>query len=388
VRAWPLILVACWPVAAWAKVGAWGEDPGVVPAFAPTEERRAPKNPDAPALWKAFQSEQERERVDGGLLVCHLQVGPRKDPVLRGTVDVLTLGAAELLNANLTVRLTLRRDPTIVLWAPFFREGSFVSVPAVTLARGDRVELELVDRGVLKNHPLGRATTEWNGRSPLLLSTAKWSARCVLVDRDEVRARAQSWLASLDRQLDRAAAAQVDRALPQLGRPSESDQLRGRFRSDGEGNFRYAAGYLGWGDPEIQSRLARLQRIEGAFDEAAAREVEAIAREAQGGPIVLGETVVRLSQRPGALSVVEGGKALDCSALEASLGELTLVDQVGRFRPLVPRLGDRAGRRCDLYTAGFLPRPPRPPLSGAQKLEPGVRLRLVRLPDGRFQRFE
>ncbi|HEX2572991.1 MAG TPA: hypothetical protein VH877_25790, partial [Polyangia bacterium] len=279
---------ACWllflgtAAAARNTLGPWGEHPNLVPPFAPREERRAPKNPDGEALWKASQAPRTRERIDGGLLVCHLQVGRPKDPVRRALLDVMTLGAAELANADVTLRLRLRAEHPIVLWGPAKHDASFVSVPAVTLARGDRLEMALVDRGLWSDTPLGRTGVQWDGGSPFTLSTAKWTARCTLLDPDEVSVRARPWVESLDRQLDRIAAARVDHTQPEWGRPvRELSQLRGRFRDTltGEGNFRYAAGYLGWEHPEIQSRLERLRRGEAAFDEAAAREVEAIRQE-------------------------------------------------------------------------------------------------------------
>lgn len=375
-------------------VGPWGENPDVVPPFAPKEERRAPKNPDGEALWKAFQTPRKLEQVTGGLLVCHLQIGQPKDPLRRALLDVVTLGTAELANADVTLRLRLRAEPPIVLWGPAKHDASFISVPAINLSRDDRLEVTLVDRGLLSDTPLGHVSTRWDGESPFILSTPKWIARCTLLEPDKVSAHARPWLDSLDRQLDRIAAARVDRTQPDLGRPvRELLQLRSRFRDSltGEGNFRYAAGYLGWEHPEIQSRLDRLRRGEAAFDEAAAREVEAIRQEvAAPGPLLLGASTLRLSRsrRAGTLTLrVEAGADFDCGVFQSTLGTVMLVDERGHFYPVTARLRDAAGHRCEPDATDVKLTPP---LNGTLEAADSrrFRLRLLRLADGSFARID
>ena len=359
----------------------------MVPSFSPMEERRAPKNPDAPALWKQLQGDRERERIEGGLFICHLQVGRHIGGMERAGLDMATLGFAELFNADVTLKLKLRRDPTIVLWAPWKHNESFVSIPAVTLARGDSIDLSLIDTHVFSaDRPLGHAAVRWDGHSPLVLTTDKWTASCALTDADEARFTARPWIDSVDRQLDKIAAAKVDRAQPHLGRPArELEQLKAHLRDETlEGNFRYAAGFLGWAHPEIQSRLARLRDGEAAFDQAAARAVEEIRSEVAAGPIDLHGMTLRLSASPRALNFrVESVQPIGCFALLRALGTLALVDDLGRFSKIEATLRDVAGRRCgpDSHDATL-----GPPLRGAVRTP--ARLRLVRLADGEFARID
>jgi hypothetical protein len=167
--------------------------------------------------------------------------------------------------------------------------------------------------------------------------------------------------------------------------------LRGRFRDvvTREGNFRYAAGFLGWGHPEIQSRLARLAHDEMAFDEAARREVVAIREETARGPATVGDAKVHLALASGGvLSVrVEAAAGYDCRPLQATLDRLAIVDEAGRFEAVPVVLHAADGRACEPERKDLAP--PAPPLRGTVSL--GVRathVRLVRLPDGHFARAD
>src|SRR5207247_7535286 len=126
-----------------AALGRWGEDPKMVPSFAPTEERRAPKVPAGDKIWKELQAQQTWERVDGALLVCHLAVG-HQTLEHRLARDILTFGLGELANADVTLKLRVRHDATITLWGPAKHDQSYVSVPALALARGDRVRVSIL----------------------------------------------------------------------------------------------------------------------------------------------------------------------------------------------------------------------------------------------------
>jgi len=54
-----------------------------------------------------------------------------------------------------TLKLKLRKDHTIVLWGPAKHDKSYVSVPALTLQRGDRVQVSIVDRRLFGDRALG-----------------------------------------------------------------------------------------------------------------------------------------------------------------------------------------------------------------------------------------
>jgi len=382
-----LLLTGIGTAAAAPRLGPWGEDPRVVPAFSLKEERRAPKCPDTPALWKELQPERELGAVDGGLLVCNLTVGHPMNTLGHVVFDAFTLGAIELLNANVTLKLTLRKDPTIVWWAPFKHNASFVSVPAIKLRKGDAIDLALVDRGVFTDRSLGHVHTQWDGRSPLVLSHGNWEAACGLLTGGEAMMAARPWLKSVDRQLARIDEARPDRDKPDLGRPREIEQLEGLWRDDDrEGNFRYAAGFVGWGHPEIATRLARFKTGAAAFESALALELKSLLEEAPTAPLTVGDAQLYFSSKSGPLTVrVEGDGAIDCSSLFLELAKIALVDESGRFHKLDLTVRDARGRRCKGERIQV-----QLPLRGRH--DPDVqqvgRIRLIRAADGHFVRAE
>jgi len=333
------------------RTGPWGEDPREVPDFAPTEERRAPKIPAADELWPRLQAAQTWQRIEHALLVCHLEIGRPERGLARGLTAAMSLGRSELERADATIRLQIGGQPAIVLFGPAKHDASYVSIPNLSIKQGDRLTLGITDRRLLGDRALGRATVAWNGASPLSFVTPKWIAACVLVERKEALRLAQPWLASVDRQLDQIAAARVDRGQPELGRPSRVyAQLRGRFKAlgTGEGNFRYAAGFLGWDAPEIQSRLERLRLAQARFEAGAAQEVQTLSNELVPAPLTIdGLRVSLLSTAPGVAQIrIEAEAELGCAALLATIASLQLIDDRGRFVAAMPTLTDAAGRRC------------------------------------------
>ena len=370
-----------------ASVGPWGEDPKVVPRFAPKEERRAPKVPSGDQIWKELQSERTYERVDGALLVCHLQVGPHVPGSARAVMDVMTFGLSELAHADVTLKLRLRKDPQIVLWGPRKHDASFVSIPSLAIKRGDRLQMSLIDRGIFGDRALGQSSAVWDGRSPLELSTDKWTAACVIADGPEARRRVQPWLDSLDRQLQTIADAKIDRESFDFGRPTRViDQLESRFKElfTKEGNFRYAAGFLGWGHAEIQTRLTRFGELQRAFDEAAAREVIAIRGEVAHTPFALPDgTRIAISASGKRLSVrVDADHPLDCASLRESIDRIQLIDAQGRGVLAEASLTDQKGHACTLDRPT---RALRAPLHGSFAIGQH-QVRLLRTPLGDFLR--
>jgi hypothetical protein len=359
-----------------AKVGLWGEDPSKVPAFAPKEERRAPKVPAGDKLWKEFQTERERDRFDDSLMVCLVEIGPHISKMGHVMGDVLTFGMGELANADATLKFKFRREPTIVLWGPRKHNAFYISVPAMALARGDKLDLSMIDRGLFSNKPLGHASLIWNGKSPFELQNGNWLARCTILDAEETLARARPWIDSVDRLLSEVTGAKVDPSKDDFGRPREAiAQLQGRFRDllTREGNFRYAAGFLGWTHPEIQSRLVTFKKANDEFDRDAKKTVASLLSTAVRGPIELEGRTIRLS-RQGTVRVSAGENCVQFAQL---LDTMVLVDGNGYTSGTGITLADK-NHKCDTDTTG--------PLTG--KMANYLGARLLRLPDGRFARLD
>jgi hypothetical protein len=270
-----------------APRGRWGEDPKLVPSFAPTEERRAPKVPAGDGLYAAFSDARTVGAVDGALLVCKVDVQERARRRKKGFGDaigaILTLGTSEIVDGpDLTVTLGLRGEHPLVLWGPAKHWHSYVSFPAVKLSPGDAIWLSLLDRNTFSHdESFGRVRGKFDGQSPIHFQHQRWDVSCAVLTAEEARERAAPWLATVDKQLDTIEKKPFEPNKYEFGFPAvELDQLKGHFRNiKHEGNFRYAAGFFGWEHPEIQTRLERMRSIEESWHEKMRARVAALRGE-------------------------------------------------------------------------------------------------------------
>ncbi len=239
------------------NLGEWGEDPAKVPGFALRQERRAPKMPDAAAAMADLPA-RSVARVDDALLIClteiysrngqeplfyHYKLGPPDAGRPRLDRDWDQFGGPDAL-----VQVRLRDDPPIMLFGPEDHWGFYFSVPQVRLVRGERFAVRLWDRdsaadaSVEQGQFIGEDAVTFDGRLPFSLHGAYFAMRCQVMDHAEAARRAAPILARVDAALDAGELAAVES-------PYGKDSLR------------YAAGYLGWPDPAIQQRLARIRSL-------------------------------------------------------------------------------------------------------------------------------
>jgi hypothetical protein len=258
----PLRLVLVfWAASAWAAPGKWGEDPSKVPEFAPAEERRAPKMPDGDDWYRSLAGETQAESLENALLVCYNEVRQK------------TLWFWSL--RNVAMSLTLRKEPPIELWAAWLHDASYVSIPRVRLSRGDRVAVRFIDRGMLGDKPLGSAERRFDGKLPLLFDLPGIYVQCRVMTHEKALQAASGRLRLIDEAMDRYQKAAPPDFHRRDGASLDPDFIRSHLRGDyGKLALRYVAGFLGWEDPVIQERLARLQRIEGARRQALAAALE------------------------------------------------------------------------------------------------------------------
>lgn len=230
------------------KLGPWGEDPAVVPDYAPAEERRAPKLYDNTKIYRSLQP-RDAERLDDALLVCHAR--------FTGSWDFF--GAPDV-----TLRFALGKEPAVKLWGPEDHYDFYVSIPRIRLASGDRVEITAWDRDVTKVEYIGVGRGRYDGHLPLTV-TARWfTIECNAVEMDEALRLARPHLDRIDERLATFEAARPDAAVYDYGRPGSDDAIKGRFYV---GTMRYAAGAIGWDHPEIRARVERLAAAESAWAE-------------------------------------------------------------------------------------------------------------------------
>ncbi len=233
-------------VAAPHKLGPWGEDPAVVPDYAPTEERRAPKLYDNTRVFGRLEP-RDAPRLDDVLLVCHAMV--------RGTWDFL--GAPDV-----TLRFALGKEPPIKLWGPEDHSDFYVSIPRIHLATGDRVDVTAWDRDVTKVEYIGIAHARYDGHLPLHVTSHWFDLDCNAVEADEALTLARPHLDRIDERLAALEAARPDAAAWDYGRPTGDGAIKGHFYV---GTMRYAAGAVGWDHPEVRARVERLAAAEAAW---------------------------------------------------------------------------------------------------------------------------
>ena len=221
-----LVLVAASALAAPRKLGPWGEDPAVVPDYAPVEERRAPKLYDNTRIFKRLQ-QRDAARLDDVLLVCHAMV--------RGNWDFLG-------GPDVTFRFVLGKEPPIKLWGPEDHWDFYVSIPRIHLANGDRVEVTAWDRDVTKVEYIGVARGRYDGHLPLQVTSRWFDVDCNAVEADEALQLARPHLDRIDERIGVLEAARPNAAVWDYGRPDSDGAVKGRFFV---GTMRYAADTVG-----------------------------------------------------------------------------------------------------------------------------------------------
>jgi hypothetical protein len=232
--------------AAPSKGGPWGEDPAVVPDYAPAEERRAPKLYDNTRVFARLQP-RDAPRLDDVLLVCHAMV--------RGTWDFL--GAPDV-----TFRFVLGKEPPIKLWGPEDHSDFYISIPRIHLATGDRIDVTAWDRDVTTVEYIGVAHARYDGSLPLHVTSRWFDLDCNAVEADEALTLARPHLDRIDERLATIEAARPDAAVWDYGRPTGDSAIKGHFYV---GTMRYAAGAVGWDHPEVRARIERLAAAEAAW---------------------------------------------------------------------------------------------------------------------------
>lgn len=263
-----------WPLRA-AADGLWGEDPALpMRAFAP-QERRAPKMPDADKFFAKLGPLHDVGTLRDALLICHVETYSRNHAPVFYTYK---LGAPPddrprcehdwdaLAGPDTLLRFRFRDDYPITLFGPEDHVGFFVSIPRVTIAKGDSIRVRIWDRDsgtsyagdfdFARDEYMGEAAGRFDGELPFTLRSPFFIARCNA--NTQQRPWAERWLASLDREIELASA----------WKPERTQIAFGTNLALSAASPRYAAGILGWDHPDIQARVARLQEIEAADREA------------------------------------------------------------------------------------------------------------------------
>lgn len=281
----------------------FGETPGLVPSWSLPQEARAPKMPDAAERWTSLEAPRTIDTLTNGLLICSVQIAAKNDPThfpwggwhppTNGDdSDRPTFTGADWDTMNgpdALIRFRLGSDRAISLWGPENHWAMYVSIPRVTLHRGEAVQIDVWDRDLTENEHISTIDTTFGGTFPWRFE-AKWLRfDC----RGAPDAEAQAWAAPIGAKIDKIFSA-LD-----SGKPEERldfsapglEALKSPLRLFGQPNLRYYAGYLGWESPELQARIHRLAAAENSWNgKVRVAVLAAAARAAPPGKIVeLGE---------------------------------------------------------------------------------------------------
>jgi len=212
----------------------------------------------APDAWELFTSAEEPATPsEPSLLLCR--------------IDVSTEVHWDLFaDPDLAVRLRLGKSDGYRQHYLYGSEGSHttvVSIPAVRLARDDRLQLGVFDRDVTTDEQIGSSEVRYEGRLPLQFRGRYFTAECRMASPERVQESLGAVLANADRIIS-----QVERTPVQLHQPSAGypDTGVGLARDA----LRVASALAGWAGAAIEERVRRLDAFKATWARARAHAVQ------------------------------------------------------------------------------------------------------------------
>lgn len=133
--------------------------------------------PDARERWAALDGTRTVDALTEGLLICSVQIAAKNDPThfpwggwhpptsgddtfrpVRSGSDWDSVNGPDAL-----IRIRLGTDAPISLWGPEVHWAMFISIPRITLSKGERVAVDVWDRDLTVNEPISRIDTTFDG---------------------------------------------------------------------------------------------------------------------------------------------------------------------------------------------------------------------------------
>lgn len=237
---------------------------------------------------------------------------------------------------DLNVRLRVHQTRGFII-GPEDRYSTTVSMPGVSVRRGQRIGINLVDRDAIRNDAIGDAVAVYGGSFPIELPGNLANGECRVLDPAIAEQRIPGIVRNVDRELDRAARVTVDLSANEIATPTE-------YLDRALYHLYDAAALAGWEHAEVGNRRARVDEIERAWSAALREAMETVKRDAPqvGQPVAFsgGRWEARVTQVDCGFNemtrfqrVLEPGDPRGCAVrLEVA------TSRAGRFRPQVRAL--------------------------------------------------
>jgi hypothetical protein len=227
--------------------------------------------PQAQGAWSLFDAAESATRdtgpLTGEMLACAVTVIFVEDklPLFGANHNLADLTARVGFGAHVDVD----REPLLDLKGPEDRNEMRFTAPIVNLRIGDPIVARVFDRDVFSNNGIELLRGRFDGKAPIVIRGKHAALDCRLVPRAAVEAKAAAALAQLD-----ATIAGFDRDYaPRFDEPSFFGRLS---VTDSTPPFYVVAALVGWDDPRVAARSARMATLERRFDDELAAELQKI----------------------------------------------------------------------------------------------------------------
>lgn len=191
--------------------------------------------------------------LDGALLVCEATTSHRGDRQ-RLLAD---WRGHDTTRPDMDVWLTVG-EHGVLSHGPADNATAWFGAPAVSLRDGEGVGVSLQDRGVFRKVTFDVMHASYSGELPMALLSDESSGQCLRVPDDEVQAALKLELDAVDELQPLYDAREVDLDAQDFGASSEHDP-RVALTS--------AAAYVGWGEPQVHTRVKTVDLSEQVFQE-------------------------------------------------------------------------------------------------------------------------
>lgn len=320
------------PIIVFAATPAFAQRPAQISArVSIIRSNHPPQISDARRLFD--QARPHEGNLRDGTLLCRVSAdrNRRYDGATRRGPVSRRYGAPDL-----SVTLRVGRERGFVR-GPEDRYSTTVSMPGVSVRRGQRIGIHLVDRDAFRNDTVGDAVAVYGGSFPIELPGNQANGECRVLDPAIAQQRIPGIVRNVDRELERAARVQVDLRASEIASPRE-------YLDRALYHLYDAAALAGWQHAEVGNRRERVAEIERAHTNAVREAIEAVKSEAPaaGQPVAFanGRWEARVTQ-------------VDCNPRDLDRFGTTLTTQdprgcalrlevatsrAGRFRPQVRAL--------------------------------------------------